>query len=414
MLLLQSMPAVSHAAVASHRSRYCVQRARAAYANALEPDATASKFIGLMAAEERPTDFELESNAAASAEWYPTSNADFKYGKDELIAQVIDPAVGGVPRQMHLVKGLLTAWEIDRLRMQFIEMGSFGAASDAHARVLVENGRVVCHELHALLAAPLEDRILPYVRMRLGEPRVVIADALVRAYREEDRRLALAPHFDTSSFATIIVPLNPGQYEGGLYIQPGASASSRVFVDRSFEAGDALMHRFDVTHGVEVTAGNRYSLVLWLSDSAQSMAQGTTPWLRAAADAGNAYAQYLYGDVCRQGAYGVGRDDDAAVDYFHKAANQGHALAQFHLGMLYWGGGSGVEQSDERCVELWRAAATAGLAAAQVKLGMCYASGYRGLQRDDAEARRWFERAARQGHIEAVMVLRRGGPPYEL
>ena len=45
---------------------------------------------------------------------------------------------------------------------------------------------------------------------------------------------------------------------------------------------------------------------------------------------------------------------------------------------------------------------------------MCYASGYRGLQRDDAEARRWFERAARQGHIEAVMVLRRGGPPYEL
>ena len=43
-------------------------------------------------------------------------------------------------------------------------------ATDTHARVLVEDGRIVCEELHALLLPSLEERILPYVRARYAMP----------------------------------------------------------------------------------------------------------------------------------------------------------------------------------------------------------------------------------------------------
>ena len=78
-----------------------------------------------------------------------------------------------------------------------------------------------------LLAPALLERILPYVRERMGDSRVVVADALIRAYRHDESRQALAPHFDLSSFATVIIPLNPGEYEGGPYVQEGADAAGR-------------------------------------------------------------------------------------------------------------------------------------------------------------------------------------------
>jgi len=43
---------------------------------------------------------------------------------------------------------------------------------------------------------------------------------------------------------------------------------------------------------------------------------------------------------------------------------------------------------------------------AQVSMGMCFSNGKLGLQKDDAEARRWYERAARQGHLESALMLR--------
>ena len=78
---------------------------------------------------------------------------------------------------------------------------------------------MVCPDLYGVLDEPLEQRILPYVRERYGAPHVAVADVLLRAYRHEDGRQALAPHFDASSYCTVIVPLNPGEYGGGLFVQ---------------------------------------------------------------------------------------------------------------------------------------------------------------------------------------------------
>lgn len=360
-----------------------------------------SKFVALMAGEDRVLEAVPNSQPV---DWQPHAHPCLGFGSDELTAKVIDPAAAATtePREMHLIKGLLSDEEIDNLLSQFIALGSDG--SSTHARVIIEDGRVECPELLTPFSCALHDRILPYVQSRYGDSRVVVADALMRAYRQVDRRQALAPHFDTSSFATVIIPLNPGEYEGGLYVQEGASLTSRRMIDPSFEKGDVLVHRFDVMHGVEVTQGDRYSLVLWLSDCQESVDAAATPWLEGAAESGNTYAQFLYSEACQEGRYCVSQDEARAVDYASRAARQGHALSQHRLGYRFKAG-RGVPQSDERCRELWQQAAAADLAAAQIDLARCFAFGYLGLS-DHAEARRWYEHAARQGHPDAAVELR--------
>ena len=363
--------------------------------------ADGSKFVALMAGEDLVADPIKSLPVAWSAHAEPAG-----FGSAELRADIVDPAAapGTVPREMHLAKQLLRESEVDAICARFDALGN-AAAVTSHAQPVVEDGRVVCPELHALLEPALDQRILPWVRARLGERRVVVADALLRAYRQDDARQALAPHLDVSAYATVIVPLNPGEYTGGVYVQRGADADSRVGVDASFAKGDCLLHRFDVMHGVEVRAGDRYSLVLWLSDCAESVAAKATPWLKTEAERGNAYAQFLYSEACSAGSGGVPRDARRAADFAARAARQGHALSQFALGFRCKAG-SGVEQSDARCAELWAAAAAAGLASAQYNLGACHANGRLGLPKSDVVARHWYERAARQGHADAADVLR--------
>lgn len=52
--------------------------------------------------------------------------------------------------------------------------------------------------------------------------------------------------------------------------------------------------------------------------------------LRAAAEKGDADAQFRYGEHCRKGSYRP-EDDAQAAQWFSKAAEQGHAAAQYHL-----------------------------------------------------------------------------------
>ena len=310
---------------------------------------------------------------------------------------------------LSLTPGLLRDDEVEQLRDRFDALGRKAAdgarAAETHASVIVEDGRVVCPDLYGILDEALEQRILPYVRARTGAPHVAVADVLLRAYRHEDGRQALAPHFDASSYCTVIIPLNPGEYGGGLYVQEGADAASRLLVDSSFERGDALMHRYDVMHGVEVTSGSRYSLVLWLGDCAASVRTGSAPWLAGAASAGSAYAQFLLAEALKAGRHGYGQNAAGAAELQQRAAAQGHALSQHQLGMLFLTG-NGVPKDGARCGQLWRAAAEAGLAAAQASMGMCHVDGRLGCHVDEEAAVGWYERAARQGHAEAADLLR--------
>ena len=95
---------------------------------------------------------------------------------------------------------------------------------------------------------------------------------------------------DSLAYATAVVALNTHDFEGGIYLQAGAHASSRRMLD--LDHGDLLLHSFDMMHGVDVVKGERYSLVLWFSTCEEACSQRRSPWLQHAADAGDDVAQY--------------------------------------------------------------------------------------------------------------------------
>ena len=76
------------------------------------------------------------------------------------------------------------------------------------------------------------------------------------------------------------------------------------------------------------------------------------------------------------------------------AAEQGAARAQFILGNMYRQG-EGVAQDDAEAVRWYRLAAEQGLARAQYSLGLMYTIGW-GVPQDHAEAMRWLGLAAEQ------------------
>jgi len=238
------------------------------------------------------------------------------------------------------------------------------------------------------------------VRWRYGAPSAVVGDALVRRYLPGERQ-ALGQHFDVSAFATAIIPLNPGSYTGGLYLQAGPNVNSRRFVD--FARGELLTHQFDVMHGVHVEAGERYSLVVWFSESEQTRAERTAPWVRRAAEGGNSDAQFILGGFHYRGEFGASRDINEAVRWFAESARGNNPMAMLWMATLY-ANGEGLPQDYDKAAEYWKAAAKQEHPSAQHALGWAYRDGL-GVRRDKAAAVHWFRRAAAQGLERAADAL---------
>ena len=57
-----------------------------------------------------------------------------------------------------------------------------------------------------------------------------------------------------------------------------------------------------------------------------------------------------------------------------------------------------------KAVQLYRQAAEQGDARAQCNLGFCYYQGI-GIEMDDSQAVVWFQKAAEQNYLRAVMLL---------
>lgn len=173
-------------------------------------------------------------------------------------------------------------------------------------------------------------------------------------------------------------------------------------------------------HGVHVTAGERYSLVLWFSESDAARRAGACPWVRRAAEAGDngdngdragsgrsgghPAAQFILGTLHYDGLFGEVRDAAQAARWFSRAAHGGSAHAQLWLATMYANGEGGLPPDCATAREHWRAAADAGLAAAQFALATAYEYGHGGAS-DKEEARRWLRAAAAQGHAPSLARL---------
>eukprot|EP00439_Symbiodinium_sp_Y106_P058906 s274_g8.t1 len=213
-----------------------------------------------------------------------------------------------------------------------------------------DRGDVLEQRLWDCVRDLVQSRLLPWLRQRFHCPGAALCTCLMRRYLANERR-AHPAHFDAHAFATCVVGLNSQDFAGGLYIQP-TPTSPKSFV--CLGPGDAVLHRYDLRHGVEVMHGERYSLIFWFKDSLDSCRLGTTPWYSVAA---------------------AGGDGDAA----YNIAN-----------LLYLDGKLAAARS------WYLAAATAGQADAALNLAVMSDQGLGGA-RDPGEAQRWFEAASERG-----------------
>ena len=136
--------------------------------------------------------------------------------------------------------------------------------------------------------------------------------------------------------------------------------------------------------------------------------------LRAAAEQGDAEAQYKLGVAYANGE-GVAQNDEEAVQWTRMAAEQGFAQAQHNLGAAYRYG-LGVAQDYEEAVQWFLAAAEQGNASAQNNVGVMYADG-RGVRQDYEEAYAWIGAAAAQGYsgtTETLQALREEMTPSQV
>ena len=120
-------------------------------------------------------------------------------------------------------------------------------------------------------------------------------------------------------------------------------------------------------------------------------------------------AQYNLGLGYKSGT-GVEGDDAKAMKWLRRAAEADFAPAQYHLGGMYEELGFGLPDEEalrnvREAVRLVRLAAEAGYADAQYELGKMYNEGGRGVPRYCVEAAKWFILAAEQGYIHAQNTL---------
>jgi len=100
--------------------------------------------------------------------------------------------------------------------------------------------------------------------------------------------------------------------------------------------------------------------------------------------------------------YSSGHADEALLDYQH-LAKSGNPLAQYNYAMLLRRNPSAT--APNAWLDWLRKAADGGIKQAAFALGVAYEHGDGGLAKSQTEATRWFEVAAKQGHVEAEVSL---------
>lgn len=122
----------------------------------------------------------------------------------------------------------------------------------------------------------------------------------------------------------------------------------------------------------------------------------------AAAEAGDANAQYLLAHIYDQGLGGVQNRREAAI-WYAKAAAQGDVRAQFRLAvMLHLA--DGVPENLSEAARLYRQAARAGVLEAQYNLGQMMELGL-GMDAAPWVAKELYETAAEAGLPQAMTAL---------
>ena len=146
-----------------------------------------------------------------------------------------------------------------------------------------------------LVEPHIYDKLLPHVNQQLGTNTIEVSDIFVRRYGQDmldgKSRNGISAHYDVFSRVTSVVALDDVAREGrnGLFTtatEVSADGDTRMSnhaaLRRFFplSCGDAVVHTWDVLHGVDVEEGiDRTSLIVWFTEKTSSD-NTVSPWLK--------------------------------------------------------------------------------------------------------------------------------------
>ena len=130
-------------------------------------------------------------------------------------------------------------------------------------------------------------------------------------------------------------------------------------------------------------------------NEAQLLLEKGFPYLKKAAEDGNAKAQYFLGQCYVRGC-GTDKNLKQAIYWIKKSAKQGLAIAQSHLANLIVYGHTGSIDDKKTIYNLYKKAAKQGDAHGQEGLAKCYYNGNH-VKADHKKALFWYKKAAEQG-----------------
>ena len=142
---------------------------------------------------------------------------------------------------------------------------------------------------------------------------------------------------------------------------------------------------------------------LSVSAQASEMSSARIAALLAAAEQGDADAQFQYAGLHVEGADGIPVDYQIAIEWYSRAAEQDHIASILRLSTLL------LAPNPAEAIRLVVKAAELGEAVAQWRAGQVYAGRIfipgSGVSRDQEASLRWFELAAAQGHHPSEEAL---------
>ncbi len=273
-------------------------------------------------------------------------------------------------------------------------------------RHVLKYGKVQEKDVHAAFL-PLWDDFVGHVRTSLNCSTCELCNVLARRYLPGERR-AVPEHRDINAFATAVLTLNADEFSGGYYVcsydggRRGGQGSQTIgrHLHLPLRTGDVLVHSADVMHGVNVTRGERYSLVGWFKDRPGLCESDDNPWVLEAAERGNADAAYL-----------VATDHNQKYAPHVKwrmalfAAHSGHGVMMEVVNKLI---AKNDPKDDLEAIKILRKAVKWGRRDMILYYAWALDNG-RGVAKDPKKALHYRRRAARLGQPQAVQELEAAG-----
>lgn len=197
--------------------------------------------------------------------------------------------------------------------------------------------------MFSLVKAPLYEELLPRVQELVGRE-VYIDEVFIRRYGDDVGRTSISAHFDALSIATAVVALDDSAAEGsnGLYTT-STSASSHAALRRFFplQRGDAVVHTWDVLHGVDVEPDvQRTSLIIWFAAVPQAGEEKKfSPWildrLKPSVRCAGGPAEFVLASAIESAILsGEMNHQEHPHDLYLTSASSGNAFAMGRLGSL--------------------------------------------------------------------------------